>query len=36
VSQADVARSAPEQKAGEVVRDVSRPTDSPSRAPGCC
>ena len=36
VSQADIARGAPEQKTAEVVRDVSQPTDLPSRTRGCC
>lgn len=31
VSQADIARAAPEKIAGEVVREVSRPTSAPSR-----
>jgi CBS-domain-containing membrane protein len=35
VSQADIARHAPEHELAEVVRDVSRPTREPSR-PGCC
>lgn len=36
VSQADIARRAPERQAGEVVRDVSQPTQTPSRVGGCC
>ena len=31
VSQADVAQMAPEWETGEVVRDLSRPTNEPSR-----
>lgn len=35
VSQADIARQAPEHEVAEVVRDVSRPTREASRV-GCC
>lgn len=35
VSQADIARAAPEHEVAEVVRDVSRPTPESSRV-GCC
>ena len=35
VSQADIARLAPERETAAVVKDVSRPTDTPSRV-GCC
>jgi len=35
VSQADIARHAPERETAQVVRDVSRPTPEASRA-GCC
>ena len=31
VAQADLARKAPQQKAAEVVRDVSQPAETPSR-----
>lgn len=35
VSQADIAQRASEHEAAEVVREVSRPTQEPSRV-GCC
>lgn len=35
VSQADIARQAPEQETAAVVKDVSRPTQASSRV-GCC
>ena len=35
VSQADIARAAPEHETAEVVKDVSQPTGRPSRV-GCC
>ena len=35
VSQADIARHAPEQETVQVIRDVSRPTPQASRV-GCC
>jgi CBS domain-containing protein len=35
ISQADIARQAPEHELAEVVRDVSRPTQESSRT-GCC
>ena len=35
VSQADIARNAPERETAEVVKDVSQPTGRPSRV-GCC
>lgn len=35
VSQADVARAAPEDETAKLLRDVSRPTAEPSRV-GCC
>jgi CBS domain-containing protein len=31
VSQADIARSAPEHEAAEVVKEISEPTEEPSR-----
>jgi CBS domain-containing protein len=35
VSQADIARHAPEHETAQVLRDVSRPTQEASRV-GCC
>jgi CBS domain-containing protein len=35
VSQADIAKAAPEHETAEVVREVSRPTKESSRV-GCC